>query len=145
MTEAGFLAELGPGLAVALALAGAAIAAGAAAAAVWAHRRLVRVERELAALRTLIAETSNVAGNVRVAERSTREQLARLMDRLGRIELLSDSRGYEQAIRFAARGERAERLVSYFGLTEGEAALVSLLHGERSRDACDERSASSVS
>lgn len=121
------------------------IAALAAAASAWLHLRLRRAERDLATLRAALADTASVASGVRVAERASREQLAQLMDRLGHLELLSDARGYEQAISFAARGERADRLVSYFGLTEGEAALVSLLHGNRSRGARDERSASSAS
>lgn len=141
MTGMELVAGLGPGLGLGLLLGGA--AAGAAVA--WMHRRLARAERELGALRAVLAETANVAGNVRAAERASREQLARLMDRLGRLELRSDARGYEQAIHYAARGERAERLVSYFGLTEGEAALVSLLHGDRARDARDRRGISSAS
>jgi|GEM_PF-3419469 hypothetical protein len=126
--------SIGPVAGLVLWIVTAAVAIGAAAAAAWLHRRLARAERELRAVRAAIAETANVAGGARAAERASREQLERLMDRLGRLELQTDARGYEQAIRFAARGERADRLVSYFGLTEGEAALVRLLHGDRSRE-----------
>ena len=144
MSTTDFVNGLEPGVAAAALLVTAAIALGAAAAVAWLCLRVRRAERELASIRAALAETAGVAGSVRVAERTSREQLARLLDRLGRLELLSDARGYEQAIRFAARGERAERLVSYFGLTEGEAALVSLLH-DRSREAREERRPPSAS
>lgn len=143
MTELDFAAGVAPGLGLVL-LRGVA-AAVLVSAAVWVYRRLVRAERELIALRAALAETAGLAAGARAAESSIREQLAGLMDRLGRLELSSDARGYEQAIQHAARGERAERLVSYFGLTEGEAALVSLLHGDRARDARDRRGISSAS
>ncbi len=46
----------------------------------------------------------------------------------------TESHSYEQAITSAERGEDAARLISCFGLTEGEAKLVTLLHGERRKD-----------
>jgi len=60
------------------------------------------------------------------------QQIERLAERIGQLELRSESRPYEQAINLAARGGGAERLISYFGLTEGEASLVRLLHGRSS-------------
>lgn len=64
-------------------------------------------------------------------ERRHSQQLKRLEDRLGRLELRGEGRPYEQAISLAAQGEDMARLVSCFGLTAGEASLVSLLHGRR--------------
>ena len=63
------------------------------------------------------------------SERRQCQQLKRLEDRLGRLELRGEGRPYEQAISLAAQGEDMARLVSCFGLTAGEASLVSLLHG----------------
>ncbi len=46
-----------------------------------------------------------------------------------------ETQSYEQAILGAERGEESARLISCFGLTESEADLVMLLHGEASRRA----------
>ena len=59
----------------------------------------------------------------------------RLGERLGQLELATETRSYEQAIGCAEKGEETSRLISCFGLTEGEADLVVLLHGEASRRA----------
>ena len=47
----------------------------------------------------------------------------------------TETRSYEQAIGCAEKGEETARLISCFGLTEGEADLVVLLHSEASRRA----------
>jgi hypothetical protein len=60
------------------------------------------------------------------------QRIERLAERIGQLELRSESRPYEQAINLAARGGGAERLIRFFGLTEGEASLVRLLHGRSS-------------
>ena len=57
------------------------------------------------------------------------------LNRLGQLELATEVRSYEQAIGSAERGEESSRLISCFGLTEGEADLVTLLHGDPSRRA----------
>jgi uncharacterized protein DUF2802 len=72
-----------------------------------------------------------LAGRIALLESRSRDDLAQLAERLGQLELATEARSYEQAIGCAERGEEAERLISCFGLTEGEANLVTLLHGER--------------
>jgi hypothetical protein len=81
------------------------------------------------ALAGLVGLTERVVG----LENRGREDLSQLAQRLGQLELATESRSYEQAIGCAERGEEAERLISCFGLTEGEASLVTLLHGDRAR------------
>jgi hypothetical protein len=102
---------------------------------VWPiHRRLTAAVERCAGLErslgTLLAELSE---RVAVSERRGRDDLSRLGERLGQLELTTEARSYEQAIGCAERGEEAERLISCFGLTEGEANLVTLLHGDRAR------------
>ena len=98
-------------------------------------RPLRRRSRELAAFcKDLERATKETAGlTVRAAngERRMGGELSQLAERLGQLELRSDARPYAQAISLAEKGEEAERLVSCFGLTEGEASLVRLLHGDR--------------
>ena len=70
-----------------------------------------------------------------VTSNQGRGDLGRLGERLGQLELATDTRSYEQAIGCAQKGEETARPISCFGLTEGEADLVMLLHGEASRRA----------
>ncbi len=77
----------------------------------------------------------SLAARVAASDQRGREDLGRLGERLGQIELATEARSYEQAIGCAERGEESARLISCFGLTEGEADLVTLLHGDRSRRA----------
>ena len=65
------------------------------------------------------------------SRRGSREHWVQFGERLGQLELMTDARSYEQAIGFAEQGEQADRLMTCFGLTEGEADLVRLLHGEK--------------
>jgi hypothetical protein len=57
---------------------------------------------------------------------------------ISQTALCRGSGAYEQAISLASHSGSADRLISYFGLTEGEASLVQLLHGTR-RDASPHR------
>ncbi|NNF46734.1 MAG: DUF2802 domain-containing protein [Desulfofustis sp.] len=93
------------------------------------RRRVAQLARSHAAIEqgheTITRLTIRQVNN----ERRYAQQFTRLEDRLGRIELRGEGRPYEQAITLAAQGEDVGRLVSCFGLTAGEASLVSLLHG----------------
>lgn len=56
----------------------------------------------------------------------------RLSDRLGLIELRCETRPYDQAIDSARRGADPMQLTQQFGLSQGEADLLSRLHGRSS-------------
>jgi len=88
--------------------------------------RCAKLEQSLAGLAGLVDRVGSL-------ENRGREDLSQLTQRLGQLELAIESRSYEQAIGCAERGEEADRLISCFGLTEGEANLVTLLHGDRAR------------
>ena len=95
-------------------------------------RRRVRESAERhSMLQRSLRETTRLVVRIANSDRTVRDELSRLGERLGQLELRSEVRPYQQAISLAEKGEQAERLVSCFGLTEGEASLVSLLHGDR--------------
>ena len=102
---------------------------------VWPiHRRISAVTERCGVLeRTLSGLLEDLARRVAASEERGREDARRLGERLGQLELAMETQSYEQAIVGAERGEESARLISCFGLTEGEADLVMLLHGEASR------------
>ena len=104
---------------------------------VWPiHRRIkALVERFDNLERSQRGLIDGLATRVATLERHGREDLGRLGERLGQLELATESRSYEQAITSAEHGEEVTRLITCFGLTEGEAELVTLLHGEKTRRA----------
>jgi Protein of unknown function (DUF2802) len=94
--------------------------------------RLAALEGEIERLR---GEVNSTAGlGARIGERVRRlDQLsAQVGERLGQLELRGEGRPYDQAIALVRRGGGADRLVSHYGLSRGEADLVTLLHGARS-------------
>lgn len=104
---------------------------------VWPiHRRISALtERSDVLERSLGGLLQELAARVAASEDRGRENATKLSERLGQIELATEARSYEQAIDCAEKGEETARLISCFGLTEGEADLVVLLHGEASRRA----------
>ncbi len=100
---------------------------------VWPiHRRIsALLDRCNGLERSLADALGELPARLAATEQRTREDFGRISERLGQLELQIEARSYEQAIGCAERGEDAARLISCFGLTEGEAELVTLLHGER--------------
>jgi len=92
------------------------------------RRGVADLRQDLRKLEASMRRTARLVAKLAQAEKSTGGQLAQCHKRLGQLELRSD-RPYEQAIHLAAKGSGTARLVSFFGLTEGEADLVRLLHG----------------
>src|SRR5512134_2294877 len=108
---------------------------------VWPiHRRISALTDRCTVLeRSLSRVLADLAARVEATDHRGREDLGKLGERLGQLELATDSQAYEQAIGCAEKGEETSRLRSCFGLTEGEADLVMLLHGEASRRAAVEK------
>jgi hypothetical protein len=102
---------------------------------VWPiHRRFAALAERCASLeRSQSGVLEDLAARVEATDLRGRENVGRLGERLGQLELATEAQSYEQAIGCAERGEASERLISCFGLTEGEADLVTLLHGDPSR------------
>jgi hypothetical protein len=104
---------------------------------VWPlHRRMSAIAQRCAGLeRALSTARDEMAAKVAAADNRERDDVGRLGERLGQLELATEARSYEQAIGHAERGEDSTRLISCFGLTEAEAELVTLLHGNTARRA----------
>jgi hypothetical protein len=101
---------------------------------VWPlHRKLRALADRCQSLEQLTADLPALASQVALLANRGRSDLVQIGERLGQLELATEERSYEQAITSAERGEDPDRLVSVFGLTEGEAKLVSLIHGDRQR------------
>lgn len=108
---------------------------------VWPiHRRISALTERCAVLeRSLGGVIDDLKARVEASDHREREDFGRLGERLGQLELATEARSYEQAIGCAEKGEETSRLISCFGLTEGEADLVMLLHNEESRRAAAEK------
>jgi hypothetical protein len=104
---------------------------------VWPiHRRISTLTERCGVLeRSLGRALDDIAARVQAGEQRGRDDSARFGERLGQLERVTETQSYEQAIGCAEKGEETSRLISCFGLTEGEADLVVLLHGESSRRA----------
>src|SRR5262245_40790206 len=100
-------------------------------------RLRARVQKDIEALAELLTHTrreahsavaygSDVGKRLRKAEK----EIATLTERLSQIELHGDARSFDRAINVARQGADAGKLVSNFGMSKGEAELVSLLHGQ---------------
>ena len=94
-------------------------------------RRLRVLEAELTALKVTLRATSGTSTRAEDRLRRIEQAAAQLNDRLGQLELRGDGRPYDHAIALVRHGGDAERLVSHFGLSRGEAELVSRVHGPR--------------
>lgn len=96
-------------------------------------RRLAGAIEKCRALEQQVNKAGDLERRIAEIENRNREHWGQVSERLGQLELLSDERSYEQAIGFAEQGQHADKLMACFGLTEGEANLVRLLHGDKER------------
>ena len=79
----------------------------------------------------LCGATAGIGARVGERLRKLDQASSQLNDRLGQLEIRGDGRPYDHAIALVRHGADADRLVSHFGLSRGEADLVSLVHGQR--------------
>jgi hypothetical protein len=93
--------------------------------------RIDALESELAGLRAQIAAAAGIGARVGERLRRLDQVAAQLSDRLGQLEIRGDGRPYDHAIAFVRHGADADRLVTHFGLSRGEADLVARVHGRR--------------
>ena len=96
-------------------------------------RRMAAVAERCRLLEQMFCDLPQLSSQVALLADKGRTDLSQIGERLGQLELTTESSSYEQAITSAERGEGPARLISCFGLTEGEAKLVTLLHGERTK------------
>ena len=93
--------------------------------------RLDALEQGLAQLRAATGAATGIS--VKAGERVRRldQVCTQMTERLGQLELRGDGRPYDQAIALVRRGADAERLIRNFGLSRGEADLMTRLHRRR--------------
>jgi hypothetical protein len=93
--------------------------------------RFEALETEIARLRAEVSATAGIGARVGERLRRLDQVSSQLNDRLGQLEVRGDGRPYDHAIALVRHGADADRLVTHFGLSRGEADLVSLVHGGR--------------
>ena len=94
------------------------------------RRRALSYERALDSMHEAMQE---FAKRLKQDRERANAQLVRLEERIAQLNLRTDARPYEQAIALAEHGAEQKSLSRTLGLTQGEAKLVSLLHGGRTR------------
>jgi hypothetical protein len=107
----------------------------------WAAMRAAREFRERslsaeAALAAVRRELERVAGaSIKIERRIKRfeQESADIAERLEQIELRGAGQCIDQAIDYARRGADPGKLSQHFGLSRGEADLVTRLHGRKKR------------
>lgn len=102
----------------------------------WRSQRQLRsrqglLEADLNRLRREIEVATGISAKVSERLRRAEAQARLAGERLGQLELRGEGRPYDQAIDLVRRGAGARNLVQNFGLSQGEADLVALLHGRR--------------
>jgi hypothetical protein len=97
------------------------------------HNKLLVAQIEAAQEQAKLAAT---AGNEAAQQLRRLKRRCRLLaDRLAAVELLTAGRSYDQAIDWVRRGAKPEALTQNFGLSRGEAELVTALHANKKKTA----------
>ena len=97
---------------------------------VW-RVRCVSVESSLAAMRRELELAASIS--VKTGRRVNRieQEYSNVADRVGQVELRGAAQSFDQAIDCARRGADPGKLAQQFGLSRGEAELVTRLHGRK--------------
>jgi hypothetical protein len=102
-------------------------------------RRLAATTERCRVLEERLDFPTGVGDRLAALERASRDRLCQLGERLGQLELITDAHAYDDAIDCAERGAESDRLIERFGLTENEAELVRLIHGDAAPGASNKR------
>ncbi len=104
----------------------------------WQSRKIARLRREAVELHELVQHVrrethSAVSYGSEVGKRMRKQEkdLAELTDRVCLVEELGDARAFDRAIDVARQGAEADKLVANFGISRGEAELLTVVHGKR--------------
>ncbi len=96
----------------------------------WQNHGL-SVESSLAALRRELELASSISMKTGRRVGRVEQEYAGVADRVDLLELRGSAQSFDQAIDSARRGTESGRLAQQFGLSRGEADLVSRLHGRK--------------
>lgn len=116
---------------VALALIALALSAVAQRRAARARTHSLSLESTLDALRRELASTAAIAARGARQLQRIEQEYARMTERMHLVEAGAQARSFEQAIDSARHGADPGRLSESFGLSRGEADLISRLHGRK--------------
>jgi Protein of unknown function (DUF2802) len=95
------------------------------------HLRCVAVESSLAAMRRELELLSSISLKTGRRVKHFEQEYAGVTDRVALVELRGSAQSFDQAIDSARRGTDPGRLTQQFGLSRGEADLVTRLHGRK--------------
>jgi hypothetical protein len=93
--------------------------------------RCLSVESGLAAMRRELELTASISAKTGRRVQRIEQEYSGVADRVDQLELRGTAQSFEQAIDSARRGTDAGKLTQLFGLSRGEADLVTRLHGRK--------------
>jgi Protein of unknown function (DUF2802) len=93
--------------------------------------RCVAVESSLAAMRNESALLASISLKTGRRVKRFEQEYVGVADRVALLELRGSAQSFDQAIDSARRGTDSGRLAEQFGLSRGEADLVTRLHGRK--------------
>jgi hypothetical protein len=95
------------------------------------HERSVGVEASLASVRRELERIASASIKIERRLKRFEQETSDSAERLAQIELRGAGQCIDQAIDYARRGADPAKLSQHFGLSRGEADLVTRLHGRR--------------
>jgi hypothetical protein len=93
--------------------------------------RCESVETRLAALRRELELAASISAETGRRVKRIEQEYAGVSDRVDQVELRGAAPSFDQAIDCARRGAESGKLAQQFGLSRGEADLVTRLHGRK--------------
>ena len=93
--------------------------------------RCLSVESSLAAIRRELELVASISTRTGRRLKSIEHDYSGVADRVDLVELRGTARSFDQAIDSARRGADPGKLTQQFGLSRGEADLVTRLHGRK--------------
>jgi len=93
--------------------------------------RCESVESGLAALRRELELVASISAETGRRVKRIEQEYSCVSDRVDQVELRGAAPSFDQAIDYARRGAESGKLTQQFGLSRGEADLVTRLHGRK--------------
>jgi hypothetical protein len=93
--------------------------------------RCVSVESSLAAMRRELELAASISLKAGRRVKRIEQEYSNIADRVDLVELRGAAQSFDHAIDSARRGADPDRLAQQFGLSRGEAELVTRLHGRK--------------
>jgi hypothetical protein len=93
--------------------------------------RCIGVEASLAAVRREIEHMASISAKTGRRVKRIEHEYSGVAERVDQVELRGPAQAFDQAINHARRGADSGAIADRFGLSRGEAELVTRLHGRR--------------